>query len=79
MARIVPGGNCTEIGIGGATLHRQRDGAFHVPDAAAKQMAEAVGGFVAGVRIGGNDHGPTEAPGPWCQHGRRPFFCEECP
>lgn len=78
MARVVPGGDCREVqlGEGGAVLHRDRDGAFHVNDRFAKTMAEATGGFIAGTRIGGT--GPSEPLGPWCPHGERPFYCEEC-
>lgn len=78
MARVVPGGNCTEVqlGEGGPTIRRQKDGAFHVGDRVAKQMAEAVGGFIAGTYI--SSGGIPEPTGPWCPHGKRPFFCEEC-
>ena len=77
MSRVVPGGDCrqVELGEGGPTIHR-RKGAFHVNDRQAKQFAAAVGGFVAGTRIGGS--GPSEPLGPWCVHGLRPFYCEEC-
>lgn len=77
MARVVPGGDCKsiELGEGGAVIHRQKDGAFHVPDRGAKQLADAVGGFVAGTCFRSENPEPT---GPWCEHGKRPYFCEDC-
>jgi hypothetical protein len=77
MARVVPGGNCTQLDLpNGQRVNRQRDGSFHVDnERTAKQLAEAVGGFVAGTFFGSENPEPA---GPWCRHGRRPFYCESC-
>lgn len=78
MARVVPGGDCRELQLGdrGPILRRNRDGAFHVADSIAKQVAQAAGGFIAGTRIGGE--GSSTPSGPWCPHDKRPFYCDEC-
>lgn len=77
MARVVPGGNCTQLDLpNGQRVNRQRDGAFHVDnERAAKQLAEAVGGFVAGTGFFSDNPQPS---GPWCAHGERPFYCTTC-
>jgi hypothetical protein len=77
MARIVPGGDCREIQLGNTIVSRNKDGAFHVPDHAAKQLAQAIGGFVAGVPFFSKDS-HVEPLGPWCEHDVRPFFCDIC-
>lgn len=76
MAKVFAGNDgCRSIDIGGHVIPR-RKGGFEVPDRHARELAGAIGGAIAGTRI---DIGaPIEAPGPWCVHGLRPFFCPEC-
>lgn len=75
MAKIFAGDSgCRSIDVGGAVLPRQRGG-FEVPDRHARQLADAIGGAVCGTRIDTGE--PPAAPGPWCEHGERPYFCDE--
>lgn len=79
MAKVIaPSDGARQLDIAGHTLHR-RKGGFEVPDSMARQVAQAIGGHVAGVAVGAAG-GAREAdpPGPWCDHGRRPFYCEDC-
>lgn len=78
MAKVIaPSDGAREIQIGGSVIHR-RKGGFEVPDWAAKHVAEAVGGHVAGIAVGAAGRRESAPTGPWCEHGRRPFYCEEC-
>lgn len=76
MAKIIAGNDgCTSIDVGG-TVIRRRKGGFDVPDRHARRLADAIGGGICGTRIDTGER--RDPPGPWCEHGIRPFFCPTC-
>lgn len=76
MAKIIAGNDgCTSIDVGGRVIRRSKGG-FEVPDRHARALAGAIGGGVCGTRIDTGER--RAAPGPWCEHDLRPFFCPTC-
>lgn len=70
MAKVIAGNDgARQLDVGGVRLDRIKGG-FDVPDRDAKAIAQAIGGCVAGVGLGG-----SRVRSFWCEPCQRP----ECP
>lgn len=81
MSRLIaPDKGCVETDVknrGGTSRYRRsRDGTYHVDSPGHVRALRDSGFVVAGTRIRTGDE--RDAPGPWCAHGLRPFFCSDC-